>query len=559
MKKQIYYIVLILFILFITGCEEFLEEKPVAQETIDSFLNDPNSPMEENFEKMMLATYSVFTISERSWQQNRHYYENMIPNFLSDDNQKGGNGASDFPEMLEMCTWSNIPSPTTSAHFETPWLVGYLGVSRANSVLSLLEENKGALTANSYNRMKGECLFIRGYFYFLLAKTFGGVPYFDKPITPDLYYDQPKVAPAELYQLIVDDLTEAIDLVPEKDGFAPVWWGGRATKSAVRAILARVYTMEIGFGFNSRTWNDVYTQTSAIISAGNYSLLPNYAQVFEYEGEMGSESVFEIPCYDVGQGYGGSGGYMEGRLVTPRVNATLTYGPNYQTAAGWGFSTPTQNLRDEFDPGDPRRECTMIADGDIYLGEVTPVISDGDCPSGYWQKKYAGHVVRHNTSGDENWRIVRYSEVLLMHAEASYHTGVIAEAISNLKEVRDRAIASTGPLGSVLGDMNAYPPAAGTLAAIDETLTGQALLDAIKHERRVELACEGLRYYDLVRWGEYEDAIRVKIPEDFFLKGENPENVVANYRSHLIDGIVPCLPIPSDESESFRIEQNPGY
>ncbi|MFC2137921.1 RagB/SusD family nutrient uptake outer membrane protein [Bacteroidota bacterium] len=566
MKNQVYNIILILFILIISGCEDFLDEKPVAEETIDSFLNDPSIPLEDRFENMMNAAYSVYYISERSWQNNKHYFENMIPNFLSDDHQKGGDGDSDFPEMLDMCLWSHITTNTTGSHYTTPWLVGYLGVSRANLILGLLEDNKDRLDSKVYDKSKGECLFIRGYFYFLLAKTYGGVPYFEETVLPENYFDQPRLSTEELYQKITDDFTEAISLLPEKSGLDIQNWGGRATKGAARAILARVHTMEVAFKFNGRSWNDVYNLTKAIKNSGEYSLLDNFAEVFESEGEMGSESVFEIPCADLGGVYGSSGGYMEGRMITPRVQTGLTYGNNYQQAAGWGFSTPTQDLFNEFDPGDFRRECSMIANGDIYLGEVTPIVVDAQCPSGYWQRKYAGKVVRNNTSGAENWRIVRYAEVLLTHAEAAYHISEFGEAFSALNEVHERAMNSTGPKGSVLGVGSimdgipfTYPTETSTLAALDPALNGEALLNAIKHERRVELVSEGIRFYDLVRWDEYEDAIKRKIPEDYFLKNNDPEQVIDNYRSHLLDGKVPVMPIPVDEVETFGIEQNPGY
>lgn len=551
MKKQLYIIALSALIL--GSCEDFLDKKPVAQQTTDSFLNDP-AAAKEHFEQMLHACYSVFTISEATWKNNKHFFLNMISDWLSDDCQKGGNGASDMPEMLDMRSWSAIPSPTTVAHYSTPWLVGYLGAGRANIVLDLLEQYKSNLSTADYNRIKGEALFIRGYFYFMLAKVFGSVPYFDKPITPDEYYNQPKVAPEDLYKLIEDDLTQAVDLVPEKSQWGNIWPGGRATKGAVRAILARVITMEIGFGFNGKTWQDVYDQTKAIIDSKEYALLPNYATIFEDEGEMGSESVFEVPCADLGGNYGSPGGNLEQRMVTFRP---IPGSVNLPTG-GWGFSTPTQDLYDQFEPGDPRRACTIIQNGDAFMGEtITTQVSDQD-PTGYWFRKYAGPDPSQNTGGAKNVRVVRYAEVLLTHAEACYHLNKEAEALQYLNVVRQRAQNSTYPKGSIVGEPDTYG-AQGTLGPITAT-SGQALLDAIKHERRVELAIEGQRTWDLIRWGEYENAIKtVIIPEDRFLGGLDPNAVVADYKSHLIEGKVPCLPIPSDEVETFGIVQNPGY
>jgi hypothetical protein len=568
MKKRIYSIIIVVFLLIIGGCEDFLDERPVAQETTDSFLGDP-STTEANFEQMLHAAYSVYTISEATWQNNRHYFENMISDWMADDCQKGGNGAGDLPEMLDMKSWTALPMATTTSHYETPWLVGYLGANRANTILVLLEQYKDNLSSASYTRIKGECYFIRGYFYFLLAKCFGSVPYFPEPVTTEQYYDQQKVAPEELYALIEADLNEAISLVPEASNWGAIFPGGRGTKGAARAIQARVITMEIGFGFNGKTWQDVYDQTKAIINSNEYSLLPNYATIFENEGENSSESVFEIPCADLGStAYGAPGGNMEQRMTTLRPDPALTYGPNTPTL-GWGFSTPTQNLFDEFEAGDYRRECTITANNDVFMGDTVPTAVSTFCPTGYWFRKYAGPDPRINTSGDKNIRNVRYAEVLLTHAEAAYHIGEEAEALETVNIVRARAQTSTGPKGSVPGEIDTYPTEVSTLGPITAT-GGQALLDAIKHERRVELGIEGLRAWDLIRWGEFEDAIRTSIiPEDYFLNTLDPEQVVTNYRSHLMNAegihtgtnedVVPCLPIPSDEVEDYRIEQNPGY
>ncbi|MBN1415855.1 MAG: RagB/SusD family nutrient uptake outer membrane protein [Bacteroidales bacterium] len=545
MKKQLYIIALIAIIL--GACEDFLEKKPLAQETTDTFLGSP-ATAEANFEQMLVACYSTFTLTENTWRNNKHYFENMISDWMSDDCEKGGNGLSDMPEMLDMRAWAALPSPTTTAHYSTPWLEGYLGSGRANAVLDLVEDYKGNLSTESYNRIKGEALFLRAYFYYILARSYGNVPYFDKPVTANEYYDQAKVSPEKLYELIEKDLADAVDLVPEKSNWDDIWPGGRATRGAVRAILARIITMEIGFGFNGKVWQDVYDVTKVIINSNEYSLLSDYATIFENEGEMGSESVFEVPCADLGGGYGSLGGNMEQRMVTLRPSTSLTYGPNTPTG-GWGFSNPTQNLFDQFEPGDVRRECTIIKDGDIFMGDVIPTIVDDQCPTGYWFRKYAGPDPRQNTSGDKNNRIVRYAEVLLTHAEAAWHIGQEAEALQTLNVVRDRARASTDPNN---GNVSTLGPITAT--------SGQALLDAIKHERRVELAIEGLRAWDLIRWGEFENALRtVIIPTDRFLGSMDPEQAVQNYRSHLIDGKVPCLPIPSDEVESYRIKQNPGY
>ena len=562
MKRKIYILAILVFL--VSACEDFLDKKPLGQSTTESFLGNPETA-EESFETMIHACYSVFYVSENSWGTHNHHGEWMYGDWLSDDCEKGGNGTADFPEVLDWRRWDI--EPVSGHHENNAWMVGYLGIARANVVLQLIERYMDNLSDDVYNRIKGEALFIRGYFYFYLARIYGSVPYFSEPVVPDQYKNAPKISPEELYAKVEQDLRDAVSLVPEKNSWKDVYPGGRGTKGAARAILARVLTMEIGFNFNGVTWEDVYDVTNDLVSSGQYSLVPNYASIYEMAGEQSSESVFEIECVDLNPEYGDPGGNLHPVFVTIRP-IPENAGRRLPTG-GWGFSTPTQSLFDEFETGDVRRECTIIKDGDILwddgnlgtIEEIIVTVSDV-CPTGYWCRKYCynqNQQPSQNTHSEINMRLVRYAEVLLTHAEACYHTGRENDARTYVNMVRDRARTSTPPRGSELGNSD-YPPAldpTGLLPPVNSS--GAALLAAIKHERRVELALEGNRTWDLIRWGEYEDALRtVIIPEDRFLGGEDPEQVVLNYRSHQIDG-VPTFPIPPDEVEQFGIEQNPGY
>lgn len=563
MKNLIY--IIFISALVLSGCEEHLERKPLGQETVESFLGNPETA-EDNFEQMIRACYSTFYASENSIGNHNHHGEWMFGDWLSDDCQKGGNGAADFPEVLDWRRWSITPA--TPNHENNAWRVSYAGIGRTNDVLTLVEEYVDALSPATYNRIKGEALFIRSYYYFYLAKVYGSVPYFDSPVLPDEYYDQERMAPEELYANIEADMAEAVSLLLPKSQWTDVWPGGRATKGAAQAVLARIISMEIGFGFNGKTWQDVYDVTKAIIDSDEYELLGNYAMIWEPEGEQSSESVFEIQCADLGQTYGAPGGNIQPRMTTYRVPSDQ--GDKNLTANGWGFSTPSVNLVNEFEPGDPRLPNTAISDGDrLYedgdpeTNEVINVEPTDDCPSGYWFRKYTvrqDESLTNNTSGAKNMRLVRYAEVLLLHAEACYHTNREDEARQMINTIRDRARQSTFPKGSE--ELNpGYPaPSSDPDLLPPVTASGAALLDAIKHERRVEMAIEGQRAWDLIRWGEYEEALRERIiPEDRFLSGEDVGTIVNNYNSHLYNGLVPSFPIPPNEASVYRIEQSPGY
>ena len=563
MKNKIFLLAIIA--LFFAGCEDFLDRKPLGQETVESFLGNPETA-EASFEQMIRACYSTFYASENSIGQHNHHGEWMFGDWLSDDCEKGGDGAADFPEVLDWRRWDI--TPTTANHENNAWRVAYAGIGRANSVLNLLEQYQAALSPETYDRIKGEALFIRGYYFFYLAKVYGSVPYFDAPILADQYYDQQRLAPEALYAEIEADLTEAASLLLPIGQWEDVWPGGRATKGSAQAVLARVISMEIGFDFNEKEWEDVYAVTSEIIASNEYSLLANYAMIFEFEGEQSSESVFEIQCADLGQTYGAPGGNIQCRMTTYRTPADQS--DRRLTANGWGFSTPSENLVAEFEAGDPRLPCTAISDGDRLnedgdplTNEVIDVDETDQCPTGYWFRKYTIHQdtsITNNTAGEKNMRLIRYAEVLLLHAEACYWTSRESEALEMVNMVRDRARQSTYPKGSEEGNPDYPDPSDDPNLLPPISSSGTQLLEDIKHERRVELAIEGQRTWDLIRWGEYEDALVNRIiPDDHFLSGEDANEILLNYQSHLYDEKVPSFPIPPNEASVYRIQQSPGY
>jgi hypothetical protein len=343
---------------------------------------------------------------------------------------------------------------------------------------------------------------------------------------------------------------------------------GRATKGAAQAVLARVIMMEIGFDYNNKTWQEVYDLATDIIRSGQYGLVSNYAQIFTLEGENSIESVLEIEATDFNQGWGGLGGNIQQIMCSPRLTVSKqNTGKNI--VSGWGFQLPTQNLYDEFESGDPRLANTIIKSGDIiYEDGISStdekiIIDPGSaqCPTGYFNRKAVlpPPAPSCNICSNLNKRLIRYSEVLLTAAEAAYHLGKEAEARDYVNQVRARARNSSNPKGSELG--NAGYPNRNTNENVlpPVTASGDDLLRAIKHERRVELALEGLRLWDLIRWGDYENAIRTYVSNDVLISSMNPDEVIANYRSHLIDGKVPTLPIPRNEVLNYGVKQNPGY
>lgn len=566
MRKNI--IIATLLIGLAACSEDFLDRRPLGKETTDSFFNDKDKA-EANFNLMLVAGYEFFNFAEGQWGGVGHHGEFMW-DMLTDDTQKGGDGPGDYSNIVNpgWRAWNTMPSASGPAG--SAYIAYNVGKERANSILQYVAKYKDALTPDAYNRIKGEALFLRAYCYFYGVKIFGSIPYFDHTITPNEFNNPVSLSPEQLYAKIESDLTEAVSLLQEKSkwlGMYGIRPEGRATKGAARAVLAKVIAMEIGFGFNGKTWQDLYNVTKAIVESGEYTLVPNYATIFENEGMNNTESIFEVQCVDLNQGWGKPGSNMAPAFTTPRLTAGNNKGK--RLSDGWGFCLPTKSLSDEFEPGDVRRKATIIESGDILWEDGDPATNEqidisvkDKCPTLMFLRKYAAPPqYKNNTNSNNNIRLIRYSDMLLLCAEAAANLGKDDEARKYVNIVRDRARNSTLPKGSQLLNPG-YPSNVSVVNLLPPvTASGTALIAAIKHERRVELAGEGHRLWDLYRWGDYEKAIAVYAAEDPLLNTTtiNPAQVLANYKTHLIGGKVPCLPIPNGDVVQFGVKQNPGY
>ena len=563
------YFLILLVITILSSCgEEFLDRKPLGKETTESFLGNADLA-NQNFEKMVIAAYESFNFDEGQWGGIGHHGEWMW-DIVSDDAQKGGDGPGNQTWMLDWRYWNT--SPNNMGPAKSAYIAYNVAKERANTILANIETYKDNLTPENYRRIKGEALFIRAYFYFYGVKMFGSIPYFDRPILPEEFRNPANMEPEEIYQKIEADLTEAVSLLEEKSKWMNlynVYPEGRATKGAARAILARVITMQIGFGFNNKTWTDVYNVTKNIITSGEYALEPNYATIFEPEGENSSESIFEVQCVNIDQGWGQPGGNIEVIMVSPRLTSGNNRGKNLFD--GWGFKCPTPSLSEAFEPGDPRRKCTIIENGDILwedgnaeTDERIDISVQDKCPTFMYSRKYSvppTNKSSNNQNSNVNKRLCRYAEVLLIHAEAAAHLGKTDEAINMVNQIRARARQSTLPKGSQLMNPGYQNNTFNGNLLPDLNIAGEALLEAIRKERRVELAHEGHRLWDLIRWGKYEEAIKTYINEDYLMAGKDPDgkNSIENYKSHLINGKVPWFLIPEEEILKYGISQNPGY
>jgi len=519
----------------VSGCKDFLEKEPLGTTTQDNLFKDPTNAVQ--------AINAVYDVT--AWDQGPKWgdpagqyvaqtYEWMFGDLMTDDAAKGGSSPSDFLPLIELKSWNISASNQTVT---TLWVHSFTGIARANTVINNIDA--GTIDEALKSRLKGEALFLRAYFYFNLVKGLGGVPLFEKSVLPTEATNVTRSTIAETYAFIEKDLKAAAALLPEKSAYAAADLG-RATKGAANGYLARVIMYQLGtVNGNNHTWQDVYDVTSTVINSSQYSLLPNYAAIHQEIGENSSESLFEIQFGTSNFGYG-----------PISVGTTSNIFQNNRNTFGYGFNNPTQDLVNEFEPNDPRLEVTVIKDGDIVLGILNKVDLTQNA-TGYFNRKAAIIAPAAPESGPQNIRKLRYSDILLMKAEAAARLSKNGEAVTLVNQVRQRARMSTRPPGTTLGTLT-YAPAntpPGTLPDLSAGLSGQALLTAIWHERRVEFGEESLRFWDLVRTGRYMAVL--------------PADVRARAMSHVTTETsvnpTPLLPIPLTEVQSWNVVQNPGY
>lgn len=483
--KKIYISAFVLSALIFSGCSnDFLDTKQT--ETISTtdlalFNNDAGA------QGFVTAIYSKFTdwnMSSFSWIG--------VSSIASDDADKGsspGDTGSD-KDLMDALTYNS-----SSGSIEEVFTANYQGVNRCNEALSFLPQLDKA-DANLRTRLMGEAKFLRAFMYFTLVKTYGGVPIVDHLPNPSSEEDRvmqlTRKSATEVYAFIVSDLTDAIAVLPAKGTYAASE-KGRASKGAAYALLSKVYLYQ-------KEWQKALDNANLVTG---YSLATDYASQYKITGENDSESIFEI----------------QGTGSTPAKGIqgySATQGARGAGGWGWGFNTPSMSLVNAYETGDVRKNATIIFAGTtLYDGRVVPLTVENPR---YNYKAYSS-AYTDGWETDVNIKYLRYAEVLLIKAEAMNELGQTATAIPILNQIRNRAgLANT-------------------------TAVSQAdLRTAIWKERRVELAFEHDRFYDLVRTGQAPAAFA--IDGKTFTVGKNE-----------------LFPLPQkfiSEANGLSI-QNPGY
>ncbi len=452
MKKTIILLSVLSLCFLNQNCsDDYLDTTPTEQIALEDILREyNNNEGAESFVTSIYAKYLDWNTSTFAWIG--------ISSITSDDADKGsspGDSGSD-KDVLDALTFSS-----TSPSFQDVWEGHYQAINRSNQALKYLPLLDKA-DASLRSRLEGEAKFLRAFSYFILVRSYGDIPLVNK-VFENTEEDRTMVftrkSKAEIYAFIESDLQAAIAALPSKSAYTGSNVG-RASKGAAHALLAKVYLYQ-------KKWQQVVDQCDQVVG---YSLTPNFQDIYKVSGENNAESVFEI------QGKGGPG--QPGIQQYSQVQGARGAG-----GWGWGFNTPSQSLVNAFNSeGDTeRRDATIIfRNSTLYDGRVVPATVENP----YYNYKAYSSAFTGDDDSDANIRYLRYSEVLLMKAEALNELGQTSNAATYLNQVRNRAgLANT-------------------------TATTQAnMRTAIYKERRLELAFEHDRWFDLVRTGQAQAAM----------------------------------------------------
>ena len=521
------------------GCKDYLTEVEPGTTLLESFYNSTDAVTQN-----VTGCYTPLM-----WEYNNTYLsEWFIGDIASDDALKGGGSTSDMADAYDIENWRTTDQNTLLLNF---YRAQFQGIGRCNLALEYIEKTEVGLdeqyTEKMKNRLLGEVHFLRAYYYFRLVRVFAGVPMPLKVLRTSDEWGMPRASVNEVFEQILKDLAFAEKNLWEKSEYSEADLG-RATKGAAQAMLMKVnlymaspYWQTYGITktpaqccTDAKAWGD------SIITGGQYDLCPNYEDNFTVAGENGIESVFEIQYAEVAWGdYGEGFGFTAGSFTQ-----ILMRSRNSEIGGGWGFDHPTQNLYNEFEPEDSIRRTVAILIPDTSIVSTYQAQSDEDyLGNTMLNNKYGmyrdpkevgggyGKWSLHASRGPLNNKQIRYADVLLMYAEACLGLSDAGTALTYINKVRDRV-------------------GLAAIATADDA--------ALRHERRCELAMEGHRWFDLVRW-KGVDGTGLKQHMDAYKATETEE--AKHHIQEFVAGKHEIFPIPQEERQlnPTAIEQNPGY
>jgi starch-binding outer membrane protein, SusD/RagB family len=465
-------------------------------------LNNPNEILPEAFLKNEVQVQAAVNAAYANLQTIPLYGRYMF--FMMDNMAQENKGNPQLES--DKVPYTNFTFSSSEGNIANFWGACFKGINKANFVIG--NENKiNAIPEEDLSQVKkirffAEVRFLRGLYYFMLVNRFGDVPLYKA--SPSSIEGIPRSPKAEIYKLIVEDLTFAAANLLSKDN--PDAQKGRANKGAAQALLGKVLLYQKQYG----------PALAAFNSLSGYALEANFYDNFMEETEHGIESIFEVE-YNRALG---TGNKWDSSGIGP---AEATFRGQEYGNLGWYNVYPSDNLLDEYEPGDKRFDETFYTVGSKYFNNTLTMTaanfgsSNGVRRAG-WKKyqNYYKQISEQEESGI-NFKVIRFADVLLMKAECENEVGTQAAAVGYINQVRARA----------------------GLAALPTTLTKDQVFKALIHERKVELAGEQVRFDDIIRW----NLASTELAGSGFTAGKNE-----------------LWPVPERErSTNPNASQNPGY
>ncbi len=497
--KKLYISFFLTALLFVSCSKSFLDVPIQGGATTAS---DP-----ELAQKLVTGAYNSLLQGDSWGSGDVHGFAFVSVTDIASDDADKGSSADD--QKVPVGDIDDFNLTATNKFAETLWSGHYNAIGTINQALLAL--STANIDSKTKSNLIAEVKFLRGYLYFNLVRMFGDVPLVmrvpkDQTDANNDPAFQTRALKQVVYDTIVSDLQFAVNNLPLKSAY-PV---GHANKGAAESLLAKVYMYQ-------QNWQKVYDLTKDVILSNQYSLMSDYSILWRQKGDNCAESIFEIETgsynnsnlgisnYTVSQGVrvGGLGGWND---------------------LGWGFCDPSPDLINAYEPGDLRKDATVIMIDNSGTHKGTVLWDGFRIPSSdsvqnlyYNYKAYTSATKETFANSDDkdrpkNIKILRYADVLLMNAEAASHIG--QDMNGPLNQVRIRA----------------------GLPAVSATI------DAIWKERRVELAMEHDRFWDIVRQGRASQVM----------------NAVGK---HFVTGKNELLPVPNSQIQlsGGKLTQNNGY
>ena len=579
--KYKFSIIVLITTLLVACSDDFMDHDPIALDTTESFYTSWESmDYAATSAYGMLASMSVYDIMYSIGFQS-----------ISDDSETGGENVNDWPEFQR---FDRLTHTSNEAEVHIMWGYPYKGIRMTNEYLTRLEEVKQIEIANAKDTTEANAIvalmdlraaemhFLRAFYHFTLLQVYGGVPIIDFVVDPEKF-NVPRNSIAEVLHFIQSELGMAIPVLPTKSE-----WGtenvGRVSKGAAQALLAKACLYESSYAKNysgdtrfdgcEQKFDKALQYAEAVITSGEYYLeglngerfnswraplggtIGGYRWIFTLDGDNCGEGIWEIQnvqdratwCYT-------RGSYI---TIYTTIRKLYVNDSTLSTDYGWSFNLPTKYMLDAFGNNDsretglnsspvapeldPRFSATVGREGDTILANMNGVkkwykMAFNNLPTGTISRKYECSPDEftfgaNDTYGEGpmNIRLIRYADVILMAAEAAYEESDNGKALDYVNMVRQRA-RNSGETG--------YP----------EALTALSFEDIV-HERRLELAMETSRYFDLVRWNLAEK----------FINGITLASMGDGLEVNFVKGKHEFFPIPQRELQKAPgLLQYPGW